>query len=305
MSEKSGLPSDFEEFDVSDKVSIPKANSHDDDELFGSFVSDSDEGPTGKKESKPQKKNSESSGNEAASSSAEHKSKSESDDSSGNSEEESGLSSKESISSKKLESSKKSGSSESSGISKPSVSGKESGASESDKKPSTSQIRPKTTEEIISLAPDIPPEIPVNPEQTVEIERLQAIVREQRTVIDNQKETIRRLMSENGTHEEIASLRAALACKSPLLQRMASIPTYEQRAIKQLKADNAALRREIEETEVKYLNELKRLRSQLASLSARPLPVDGCARCKRRVRELENERAQLLNELEIVAQVNG
>jgi hypothetical protein len=170
-------------------------------------------------------------------------------------------------------------------------------ASEASKKSFSSQTRDKV-EAVLSIPPEKPPEIPLNPEQTAEIERLQAIVREQRTVIDTQKEAVRRLMTETGTHQEIATLRANLACKSPLLQKVAATPMSEQRTVKRLKADNAALRREIDNTEVRHLTELKRMKTLLASLSARSVGGDGCARCKRRLRELEDEKLGLLKELE-------
>ena len=101
-----------------------------------------------------------------------------------------------------------------------------------------------------------------------EIERLQNLVREQRTVIDNQKETIQLLMNEAVSHEEISSLRAALSSKSPLLQLVAATPMSEQKATKQLRAENAALRREIDEIEQRHLNELKAMRAQFALLSS-------------------------------------
>lgn len=126
-------------------------------------------------------------------------------------------------------------------------------------------------------------------DKDAEIERLTNILREQRTVIENQKETIRLLMNEAVSHEEISSLRAALASKSPLLQLVAATPMSEQRATKQLRAENAALRREIDEMETRHLNELKAMRAQFALLSSRPMPTDGCAQCKRRIRELESQ----------------
>lgn len=128
-----------------------------------------------------------------------------------------------------------------------------------------------------------------NADQDAEIARLQNIIREQRTVIDNQKETIKLLMNEAVSHEEISSLRAALASKSPLLQLVAATPMSEQKATTQLRAENAALRREIEEIETRHLAELKAMRAQFASLSSRQMPTDGCAQCKRRIRELEAE----------------
>jgi cytidine deaminase len=71
------------------------------------------------------------------------------------------------------------------------------------------------------------------------------------------------------------------------------MPEAEQRAKKQLDADNAALRRQIEEREARHLSELKAMRVQLASLSARAMPPDGCANCRRRIRELERENKRL------------
>jgi hypothetical protein len=115
-------------------------------------------------------------------------------------------------------------------------------------------------------------------------------------VIENQKETIKLLMTEAVSHEEIASLRAALASKSPLLQLVAATPMSEQRATKQLRADNAVLRRQMDEMEVRHLSELKAMRGQFASLAARTMPTDGCAQCKRRIRELELENRRLLDE---------
>lgn len=135
-----------------------------------------------------------------------------------------------------------------------------------------------------------------NSDKDAEIERLTNIVREQRTVIENQKETIRLLMNEAVSHEEISSLRAALASKSPLLQLVAATPMSEQRATKQLRAENAALRREIDEMEMRHLNELKAMRAQFALLSSRPMPTDGCAQCKRRIRELESQLKLYQNE---------
>lgn len=132
-------------------------------------------------------------------------------------------------------------------------------------------------------------------EKDIEIERLTNLVRDQRTIINNQKETIRLLMSESVKHEEISSLRAALASKSPLLQLVAATPMSEQRATKQLRAENEALRREIDEIEMRHLNELKAMRAQFAMLSSRTMPTDGCAQCKRRIRELENQLKQYQN----------
>jgi predicted RNase H-like nuclease (RuvC/YqgF family) len=105
-------------------------------------------------------------------------------------------------------------------------------------------------------------------------------------------------MNEAVAHEEISSLRAALAAKTPLLQLVAATPMTEQRATKQLRSENAALRREIDEIEIRHLNELKQMRAQYASLAARPMPTDGRAHCKRRIRELESEIQKLSAEIE-------
>ena len=67
----------------------------------------------------------------------------------------------------------------------------------------------------------------------------------------------------------------------------------ESRATAQLRAENAALRREIDEIETRHLSELKAMRAQFASLSSRTMPTDGCAQCKRRIRELEAELKRL------------
>ncbi|KAH0793683.1 hypothetical protein GPJ56_002404 [Histomonas meleagridis] len=129
----------------------------------------------------------------------------------------------------------------------------------------------------------------IKSDQSAEIEKLRNLVREQRTIIENQKETIRLLMNEAVSHEEITSLRAALASKSPLLQLVAATPMSEQKATKRLRAENAALRKEIEEIEIRHMNDLKQMRTQFAALASRPMPTDGCAKCKRRIRELEAE----------------
>jgi hypothetical protein len=86
---------------------------------------------------------------------------------------------------------------------------------------------------------------------STELKLLQDAVCAQRAVIDDQKQTIKKLMGESVSPEEIASLRGALAAKSPLLQLVAAPPISEQRIAKQLRADNSALRREIDEMEVR------------------------------------------------------
>jgi len=131
------------------------------------------------------------------------------------------------------------------------------------------------------------PKIEINNEKDKEIEKLQELAKQQRHIIDSQKETIKLLMNEQISYEEITKLRAALASKSPLLQLVAATPMSESRALTQLKAENAALRRQIDEIENRHMNELRSLRTQFASLSSRPIPTDGCAVCKRRIRELE------------------
>lgn len=125
-----------------------------------------------------------------------------------------------------------------------------------------------------------------------EIQRLQELVVKQRHIIETQKETIKMLMKEQVTHEEIESLRAGLASKSPLLQLVAATPLSESRAMTQLKAENASLRRQMEDMEARHLTDLKTLRAQYAVINSRQMPTDGCANCRRRIRELE---AQLKN----------
>jgi hypothetical protein len=153
------------------------------------------------------------------------------------------------------------------------------------------------------LVADFPvddPEPPPIPDRSHELKLLQDTVRAQRAVIDNQKETIKVLMSESVSPEEIASLRAALAAKSALLQLVAAPPVAEQRAAKQLKADNSALRREIDEMEMRHLAEMKQMRVLCASLTARTTPTDGCAHCKRTLRELELENQRLRADLDLM-----
>jgi hypothetical protein len=139
---------------------------------------------------------------------------------------------------------------------------------------------------------------PVDADDSLELARLQDVVREQRTIIEHQKQTIKMLMSESTSPQEIAALRATLAAKSPLLQLVAAPSVSEQRAAKQLRADNAAMRREIEEMEVRHLGEMKQLRVLCASLAARSMPADGCAHCKRAIRELQLENQRLMMKLE-------
>lgn len=143
-----------------------------------------------------------------------------------------------------------------------------------------------------------PPKIrPIAPKPTeksnddlkAEIERLQNIVVSQRSIIDSQKQTIKLLMKEQINYEEMSKLRAALASKDPLLQLVAATPLSETRLTQDLRAENASLRREIDEIENRHLAEMKALRSQYAQLSARKMPEDGCAACRRRIRELESQ----------------
>lgn len=122
-----------------------------------------------------------------------------------------------------------------------------------------------------------------------EIARLQKIVVQQRHIIDSQKETIRLLMKEQISYEEISKLRQALTQKSPLLQLVAATPLSETREMTNLRAENASLRRQLDELENRHLSELKMLKSQFAQLSSRQMPTDGCANCRRRIRELEDE----------------
>ena len=122
-----------------------------------------------------------------------------------------------------------------------------------------------------------------------EVERLQNMVLAQRTVIEQQKQTIKLLMKEQINYEEMSKLRAALASKDPLLQLVAATPLAETRLTQDLRAENASLRREIDEIENRHLEEMKKLRAQYAQLAARHMPEDGCAACRRRIRELEDQ----------------
>ena len=49
----------------------------------------------------------------------------------------------------------------------------------------------------------------------------------------------------------------------------------------------------MDEMETKHLSELRELRTKFASLSSHQVPTDGCAVCKRRIRELESQLKQL------------
>ena len=122
-----------------------------------------------------------------------------------------------------------------------------------------------------------------------EIEKFKEQVITQRHIIDSQKDTIKLLMNEQINYEEITKLRQALSSKNPLLQLVAATPLSESRTVTQLKAENASLRRQIDEIENRHLTELRNLKTQFVSLSSRPIPIDGCAICKRKIRELENQ----------------
>jgi hypothetical protein len=139
---------------------------------------------------------------------------------------------------------------------------------------------------------------PQKTDQSAEIERLRTMSREQRSVIENQKQTIKLLLNEAVAHEEISSLRAALASKSPILQVVAATPMSEQPSTKQLRNENRALRKQIDDIEIRHLNELKAMKAQFAALAAKPVEGDGCVRCKRRIEELEEENKRIRAEIE-------
>lgn len=160
-------------------------------------------------------------------------------------------------------------------------------------KPKIVEIKP-TEEELNYNPPKIrpmaPPSKPVPKEDPQdEINRLKDLVMQQRHIIDSQKETIKLLMKEQINYEEMSKLRAALVSKDPLLQLVAATPLSESRAMADLRAENASLRREIDEIETRHLSEMKALRAQYAQFSSRQMPSDGCAVCRRRIRELESQ----------------
>lgn len=167
--------------------------------------------------------------------------------------------------------------------------------SKQEKKESFENVEIKPTEDEINYVPPkirpmAPPSKPVPKEDPQdEINRLKELVMQQRHIIDSQKETIKLLMKEQINYEEMSKLRSALASKDPLLQLVAATPLSESRAMSDLRAENASLRREIDEIETRHLAEMKALRSQFAQMSARQMPQDGCAVCRRRIRELENQ----------------